>query len=198
MTLSTPQRLGIFAILALIMAATRINHFGAFPDASWALFFIAGFYLRGSMRWAFTLLIALAVFVDFLVISGQGLDFWSHYCVSPAYWFLLPAYAGLWIGGSWLRERYVTANIRTAGWLAASLLVATTLCYLLTNGSFYWLSATVPARSFEGWLKNLGDWYLPYLQTTSIYVAIATLVHMIGVLLVRALDLQPRPTAPRG
>ena len=47
------QRLGIFLLLALAMAATRIHHFGAVPDASWGAFFLAGFWLRGSARWAF-------------------------------------------------------------------------------------------------------------------------------------------------
>ena len=85
MTLSNPQRAGILAILAIVMLATRVNHFSALPDASWAVFFVAGFYLRGSARWAFPLLMALAVLIDFFVITGQGIDFWSHYCVSIAY-----------------------------------------------------------------------------------------------------------------
>ena len=99
MTLSATQRAFIFLILALVMAGTRINHFAAIPDASWAVFFVAGFYLRGSWRWAFALLIAIAVLVDLLVITGQGLNFWQHYCVSPAYWFLLAAYGAMWAGG---------------------------------------------------------------------------------------------------
>ena len=115
MTLSNPQRAGIFAILAIVMAATRVNHFAALPDASWAVFFVAGFYLRGSLRWAFPLLIALAVLIDFIVITGQGMNFWSHYCVSIAYWFLLPAYLSLWFAGSWLRQPLC------GSWLCASL-----------------------------------------------------------------------------
>ena len=55
MTLSNPQRVGLFAILAIVMAATRVNHFAALPDASWVVFFLAGFYLRGSASWAFPL-----------------------------------------------------------------------------------------------------------------------------------------------
>src|SRR5215467_14945133 len=110
MTLSNPQRAGIFVILALVMSATRVNHFAALPDASWAVFFAGGFYLSGdpaglralfggATRWAFPLLIAVAVLIDFFVITSQGIDFWSHYCVSAAYWFLLPAYFSLWLGG---------------------------------------------------------------------------------------------------
>src|SRR5690606_36139481 len=68
--LSPGARGGILALLAVVMLATRINHFGALPDASWAVFFIAGFYLRGWGRWAFPLLMALAVAIDYVVISG--------------------------------------------------------------------------------------------------------------------------------
>ncbi len=180
MTLSTPQRIGIFSILAVLMAATRLHHFAAAPDASWAVFFVAGFYLRGSSRWAFPLLVALAVLVDFIVISSQGLDFWSHYCVSPAYWFLLPSFALLWAGGSGLRSRYQGLGWNALGALVLSLVVATTACYLVSNGSFYWLSPSVADPSFAGWMKNLGDWYFAYLSTTVAYVAIAAAVHTIG------------------
>ena len=192
MTLSTPQRAGIFAILALVMAATRVNHFAALPDASWAVFFVAGFYLRGSVRWAFPLLIALAVLIDFIVITGQGMDFWSHYCVSIAYWFLLPAYFSLWLAGSWLRKNYAGIGLREFGFLAAAVLAAVSVCYVLSNGSYYWLSDTWMAggklRSFGGWVENLGDWYLPYLRTSAIYVAIAAALHAGTTLAARSLD----------
>ncbi len=189
-SLSNAARVGIFLILGIVMLATRINHFGALPDASWAVFFIAGFYLRGSARWAFPLLIALAVLVDFFVITNQGMSFWSHYCVSPAYWFLLPSYGALWVGGSLLRSRYAGLHARDLGLLVASAVVATSLCYLLSNGSFYWISASVPLRSFAGWMENLGDWYVPYLRTTLMYVGVGAAVHVMATLAARSLSTQ--------
>lgn len=181
-SLSATSRVGIFVILALTMLATRINHFGALPDASWAVLFIAGFYLRGSGRWAFPVLMGLAVLIDFMVITSQGINFWSHYCVSPAYWFLVPSYGAMWAGGSLRRRSYVGLDVRGLGLLIISVLVATSTCYLISNGSFYWISANVPVRSFAGWMENLGDWYLPYLRTTLMYVGAATALH-IGALL---------------
>ena len=199
MTLSTPQRAGIFAILALVMAATRVNHFAALPDASWAVFFVAGFYLRGSVRWAFPLLIALAVLIDFIVITGQGMDFWSHYCVSIAYWFLLPAYFSLWLAGSWLRKNYAGIGLREFGFLAAAVLAAVSVCYVISNGSYYWLSdswlTAGNTRSFGGWMENLGDWYLPYLQTTLTYVAIGAVLHVATVLAARSIGIAPAGNA---
>jgi hypothetical protein len=177
-SLTTPWRAGILAILAIVMLATRINHFGALPDASWMVFFAAGFYLRGSARWAFPLLMALAVAIDYFVITGQGLSFWSHYCVSPAYWFLIPSYGAMWFGGSWLRQHYNGLHARELGLLLLSVVVAANVCYLLTNGSFYWISSHASVHSFGGWMKNFGDWYLPYMQTTLIYAAVATVLHV--------------------
>ncbi|OZB61365.1 MAG: hypothetical protein B7X39_02945 [Lysobacterales bacterium 14-68-21] len=183
------QRLGIFSILALVMAATRLHHFDAIPDASWGVFFLAGFWLRGSARWAFPLLMALAVLVDFFAITSQGLSFWSHYCVSAGYWFLVPSYFALWLGGSWLARHQAGLHASTLGLAALALLVSEGVCYLLSNGSFYWLSpVTVAARSLNGWFANLGDWYLPFLGTTAMYVAIGAVFHVLVTLLARTAD----------
>jgi len=200
MSLTPPQRAGIFLILALVMTATRVNHFAALPDASWAVFFAAGFYLRGSARWAFPLLMALAVLIDFFVITGQGIDFWSHYCVSIAYWFLVPAYLALWAGGSLLRRMYRGLGVRELALLGAFAIVAMTVSYAISNGSYYWLSDAWMAggqlRSFGGWVENLGDWYVPYLRTTLMYVAIGAVLHVATVLAARTVG-NAAPSAAR-
>ncbi|AND69730.1 hypothetical protein ATSB10_22760 [Dyella thiooxydans] len=189
MAMTQTQRLGIFSLLALVMAATRLHHFDAIPDASWGVFFLAGFWLRGSARWAFPLLMALAVLVDFFAITSQGLSFWSHYCVSAGYWFLVPSYFALWLGGSWLARHQAGLRVSTLGLTALALLVSEGVCYLLSNGSFYWLSpVTVAARSLNGWFANLGDWYLPFLTTTAMYVAIGAVFHVLVSLLARTAD----------
>jgi len=187
------QRLGILLVLALVMAATRIHHsflhhFDALPDASWGVFFLAGFWLRGSARWAFPLLMVEAVLVDYVVITNQGLDFWSHYCVSVAYWFLIPSYFSLWLGGSLLAKYQRGLSLSTLGMAVLALLVSVTVCYLISNGSFFWLSASVPTatRNFSGWAENLGDWYLPFLETTAIWVGLGAIMHVLAVQLSRA------------
>lgn len=188
------QRVGIFLLLALAMAATRLHHFGALPDASWGVFFLAGFWLRGSARWAFPLLIAEAVLIDFFVITAQGVDFWSHYCVSVAYWFM-PAYFGaLWFGGSWLAKHQVGLRLQTLGLAVVALLVSEAVCYLISNGSFYWLSASVPQpRTLASWFVNLGDWYPWFLDTTVRYVGIGAVLHVLVVQLARVLRQSDRP-----
>jgi len=188
---STAQRATVFALLVLLLVSTRLNlptsvtHFGPVPDASWAAFFIGGFYLRTWTRWAFPVFMALAVLVDYVVISGQGMDFFAHYCMSAAYWFLVPSYAAMWFGGLLLARNYRGLQWRAVAWLAATLLVSASACYLLSNGSFYWLSDTVTNATFGGWAKNLGDWYLPYLRSTAMYVAGGAVVHVVVALLAR-------------
>jgi len=210
-SLSNDLRLGIFLILGLLMAATRSHHFAVVPDASWAVFFVAGFYFsstsktaksgglsgRAASLLAFALLMALAVLTDFFVIRSQGIDFWSHYCVSPAYWFLVPSYAALWFGGAWLRAHSHGLQLRDFGLLVASAVVAASACYLVSNGSFYWISASVPVRSFGGWIENLGDWYLPFVQTTLMYIGIAAALHVATVVAARSLVPAARTGATR-
>jgi hypothetical protein len=175
------QRLGIFLALAAVMAATRI-HLSLFHhdiwDASWGIFFLAGFWLRGSVRWAFPLLMVEAVVVDYLVINGQGINFWDHYCVSAAYWFLAPSYLSLWLGGSWLAGRQPGLNARGLGLAVGAVLVSWLACYVISNGSFYWLSNSVPQpRSVAAWFANMTDWYGFFLETTVLYVALGLVMH---------------------
>lgn len=174
----------IFFVLVLMMAVTRIHHFAAIPDASWAVFFVGGFYLGKHTRWAFPALLVVAFLADWYAISSIGMDFWGHYCVSPAYWFLLPAYAALWFGGVWLDRCKPALNWRSLGLLAATLLASVSVCYLLSNGSYYWISdswgGADAQRTLGGWLLNMSHWYLPFLKVTAMYVAVAAGLHAIA------------------
>jgi hypothetical protein len=195
MTLSNPARLGIGLGLALVMLATRVNHFNVVPDASWAVFFLAGFYLRPQARWAFPLAMALAVAADWWVIRQTGMNFWDHYCMSVAYWFLVPSYAALWFGGSVLAKAYRGLHWRSLGALVATFGLAVSACFVLSNGSFYWLSDSVANATLAGWGKNLGDWYLPYLYTAAMYVAGAALIHVVVAMLAPKAAPAPAATA---
>ena len=203
----SPWRYGILAVLALVMIATRSSllrdHLAPLPDASWPVFFIAGFHFAaasgqrlfgllraGGAAASFLALMALAVLIDWFVISAQGIAFWSHYCVSPAYWFLLPSYAALWLGGAWLRSHYRGLHVRELGLLTISALVAVGVCFLLSDASYYWLSdawmANGATRSFGGWFKNFSDWYWIFTRSTLAYLAVAAVLHTLVVLAVRA------------
>lgn len=167
--------LSVLIALAAFMAVTRLNHFDALPDGSWAAFFIGGYALRRFTAWVFPLLMLLAIVVDVWVISGQGISFWQHYCVSIAYWMLIPAYFCLWAGGMWL-SRQTDRGAKRLAKAAISLLASVALCQLLSQGSFYWLSDSVANKSFSGWFNNYSTWLWPYLQTTALYIAAAAAI----------------------
>lgn len=176
---ATARRATILALLAAAMAATRLHHFAAVPDASWAVSFVGGFYLAAWQRRAFPALMGLAVAIDWFVITGQGLSFWEHYCVSPAYWCLVPAHFALWAGGSLLRRHLAASAPLAVGQLVVTLVVSVAVCHLIAQGSFYWISAAVAEPTFAGWWKNYSDWLPAFMRSAAMYVGAAAMAHVL-------------------
>ena len=172
---------GIFAALALVMAATRLHHFGAVPDASWAVFFVAGYYLTRWTAWAFPALMLLAVGVDYVVITAAGMDFMQHYCVSLGYWALIPAHFAMWAGGALLNRVNSQPAIRRLAALTVSVVLSVVVCHAFAQGGFYWLSDSVKATTVAGWFKNYTDWLLPYMGVAAGYIAAAAALHAVAV-----------------
>lgn len=168
-----------FSLLALLMAATRLGgHLGtawSLPDASWAVFFLAGFYLRREWRWALPALLLEAVAIDIAAIRYYGI---SNFCVTAAYWFNVPAYAALWMAGMWLRGVH-DGHLRDLGRLALSLGVGVSVSFLLTQGSFYWLGGRVPQPSVGGWWQNFSAWYGYFMLVTAGYVGVVAVGHAV-------------------
>jgi len=177
----TSSRSWLLILLGTLMLATRLPPAAAvthLQDASWAIFFIAGFYFAKQRRWAFPVLMIEAILIDYVAIGFLGV---SNYCVTPAYWFLVSAYAALWTGGKWL-ERHHSIDARGLGLFAMSLFGALSLSYFISNASFYWIGDRVAERSFDGWLKNFSDWYWPMLRMPLFYGGIAALLHLVATL----------------
>src|SRR6185312_17202670 len=90
-----------------------------------------------------------------------------------------------------LRTLYRGLGVRELALLGACAIVAMTVSYAISNGSYYWLSDTWMAggkvRSFGGWMENLGDWYVPYLKTTLMYVGIGAALHAAVTLAARSI-----------
>jgi len=161
--------------LILLMIATRSGLAGNLhlQDASWAIFFVGGFYLSDRWRWGFPALMITAVAIDWVAIRYYGV---SNYCVTVAYGFLVPAYAALWLGGSWVRRH---ASLDAPGLLAlgAGALLAASVCFFLSNGSFYWLGNRGPAPTFAGWMVSVAAWYWPFVRVCLAYIATAAVIH---------------------
>lgn len=172
----TARRLAAFCALAALMVITRSGHLGtpwSPPDASWAVFYLAGFYFFRQWRWALPTLLCTAMAVDFIVITDFGV---SSYCVTAAYALILPAYSLLWWGGAWLRRAYRHEALDLAR-CAASLALAVSACFLLTDGTFYWLSGRVAHPTLAGWWAKLAHWYPDFLGVSFVYVSIAAVLH---------------------
>ena len=180
----------VLALLALMMAATRYHHFGSalhLPDASLAVFFAAGFYLR--QRWPLALVRGEAALIDYLATGASGAGGW---CISPAYPFLIPAYAAMWLGGRWYSARHDT------GWPAVTALVtvlaiAGSAAFLISNGSFYLLSGAFPDLSWAQFTARAALYYWPYLSSAFVYLASIALVHTLVVAAMRARGLGRMP-----
>lgn len=168
----------LFLVLALVMALTRFhlpNPLLHLADASWAVLFLAGFYLAREWRWAFPALMVEAVAIDYAAIRYLGV---SNYCVTLAYSFLLPAYGALWLGGAWLQRRFAM-NLRGLALLCAALFVSVTLCYAISNASFYWLGGRVAEPNVSAYVEHFFQWYASFLRVPFLYVGIAALLHLL-------------------
>jgi hypothetical protein len=168
------------ALMAL-MAATRFHHFGtafALPDASLAVFFLAGLWLGG--RYLFALLLLEAGLIDYLAISQLGV---SDFCISDAYLFLIPAYAAMWLGGKYSREPQ-SLSFSGAMQQVSILAVATSVSFLISNGSFFLLSGRVGEQSWNRYVESFSAFYPAYLTSTLIYgvfiVAAVTLFKLLA------------------
>jgi len=156
---------GAVALMAL-MAATRFHHFGTsfvLPDASLAIFFLAGLWLGG--RYLFAVLLAEAGLIDYLAITKLGV---SDFCVSQAYMFLIPTYAAMWLGGKWCRQFKSMTAVNLAKQFAA-LVVATSSAFLISNGSFYLLSGRYPDGNWGQYIERFAMYYPAYLSATLLY-----------------------------
>jgi hypothetical protein len=173
--LTTKNATLIALILTGLMAATRSHHFADLhhlPDASWAVFFLAGIYLRPL--WMFPALLLLAVISDWVAIAWFNV---SDFCVSPAYAFLLPAYGALWFGGRWYSRRH-RFQWTTLFPLGMAVLAGATVCELLSSGSFYFFSGRFPETQWTTFGSELAKYFPHSLESMGLYVLVAILVHL--------------------
>jgi hypothetical protein len=161
-------------LLVALMAATRSHHFASalhLPDASWAVFFLAGALLPGWLP--LVGLLALAAAVDYVAITFGGV---SAFCVSPAYAALLPAYGALYLAGRWYAPRH-RPMLRSLLPFAGTALVGTAACELVSSGAFYIFSG----RFAEPTLAEFGARllrYFPYaLEGMALYLGAAVIAY---------------------
>ena len=172
--LSRRYQIPFALVLVLLMLVTRGHHdftLAHLPDASWAVFLLAGFYLRP--RWFFVAFLLLAACLDYIAITWGGV---SSFCVTGAYFLLIPAYGALWFAG----RSYIGKG--NPVWrdlipIALHALAGTLVCELISSGGFYFFSG----RFLEPTLGEFGvrlTAYLPgNLRAVGFYLGLAAVVH---------------------
>jgi len=189
------RSIAIYAALAALMAATRFDHFGSaasLPDASYAVFFLGGLYLARSARASFAAFIALileAGLIDYYATSVQGISDW---CMSPAYWFLIPTYGSLWLVGRWFAPRLTKEGRGMAGkgllGLALLAWAACSFAFVFSNATFYLFSERFADMSASEYASRVAQYYGSYVSVALLYIACAVALHI-------ALDIMARQRA---
>lgn len=187
LTLSTRHQIAIGLLLAVFMTLTRSHHFATLhnlADASWAVFFLAGIYLRSA--WPLPGFFALSWGLDVAATTWGDV---SDFCMTPAYIFLLPAYASLWLAGRWYAKRHQFAW-RTVIPLSISIMAGLTLCELFSGGGFYFFSGRIAETSVAEFGEQLLKYFPLYIETFVFYLGIAVAVH--ALLMLIAQQFNPR------
>lgn len=148
--------------LAALLALTRFDHFGAIPDASLAVFLLGGLWLGGALP--FAALFVLAFATD---LAAVEVDAWRAYCMTPAYWGLLPTYALLWWGGVRLGQQ--PEGVSAPGLLAAAGGLFS-LAFVVSNISWWAASHRFDLAFADFWLA-VARYYPPYVAAGLLYVA---------------------------
>lgn len=165
--------IAVACILAALMGVTRFHALGStvsLPDASLAVFFLAGVYLAPS--WVFTAFLAEAALIDYVAITHGGVSAW---CVSPAYAFLIPTYGVLWYTG---RCVHAPTGLSWRSWTLAlgGALGASVVAFAISNMSFYWFSGRFTGVEFGAYIANIISYLPSYVGATFVYVSGALVV----------------------
>ena len=173
-TSQRPLLIGL-ALLAL-MGATRMHHFGSalhLPDASLAVFLLAGFLIASPLLFAGLLIEAAAL--DYVAITHLGV---SDYCVTAAYWFLIPTYAALWYAGRYY-ARIHQFSLRGLGMFTGISLVAINVAFLISNGAFYLFSGRFSDMNVAEYSSRIAQYYLPYVSGAVVYLIPAVMLYAV-------------------
>jgi hypothetical protein len=176
MNLTTRQQINIGLILTLIMALTRSHHWAtlnALPDASWAIFFLVGVYLRPL--WIMPALIAAAMGIDYVAISQFGV---SDFCISPAYWLLVPAYASLFVAGR-IYAAHHRMHLGALPWLVGTALIGAVSAELLSSGGFYFFSGRFANPTLTEFVPQFFQYFPAMLSSFAFYLGVAAVAHLL-------------------
>jgi hypothetical protein len=154
--------------LAVLMAATRIHHFGVgtiAPDASTAVFFLAGLML-GSPLWL-VLFAALAIGLDAVALGIVGV---ADACMTVGYWLLFAGYLALWYAGR-LGRRIEKLDAFQACRLLLLAAGGTVLFFVLSNIGYYFGGGFDQSMGSAEYIARVQRYFPLYFVSTLVYSA---------------------------
>lgn len=169
------KKIVVFIALIALMASTRSHHFDSvthLPDASLAVFLLAGFLLPLGV---FPVLLVVAGAADYAAFNYAGISDW---CFSPAYWFLIPTYAVLFYAGRFYATQH-SLNARGLGLFSGIALAAVSAAFLISNYSFFLFSGRYSDVSVSDYTASITQYFVPYLSSAAMYLVPAVLLYAV-------------------
>lgn len=164
--MSTHVKPKIFAALFLLLAVTRVGHFGSvvsLPDASLAVFLFGGLWLGGP--WCFAGLMATAFGIDVYLAQTATEAGW---CLTPAYAGLVLTYGVMWGAGRWLAR---APELPVARFAVVSL-AAVGAAFLVSNVTFWAFSGYFGEMAPADYAGTVAKYFPPYLGSAALYLAL--------------------------
>lgn len=167
----------VAVLLAVLMAATRVHHFGIgsiAPDASTAVFFLAGLLLSSPLL--FVLFSVLAVGLDAFALGVAGV---ADACMTPGYWLLFAGYLALWFAGL-LGRRIECLDLMQGFRLLLLAAGGTALFFVLSNVGYYFGGGFDESMGAAEYIRRVEQYFPHYLTVTLAYAAAGVAVFAIA------------------
>lgn len=168
--------------LAVLMAVTRIHHFGigtVAPDASTGVFFLAGLLLGSP--WFLAAFLIEAVILDGIAIGFLKV---ADACMSSGYALLAPAYGALWLGGRALRAVEKVDLFAAAKFIC--LVAGGTAVFFLVSNLGYFFGSEFYQLGIGEYVTRVSRYFPTYLTVTLLYsiagVALFFVARRLGVM----------------
>lgn len=175
--LDTKSERLVALLLAVLMAATRIHHFGigtVAPDASTAVFFLAGLLLASPL-W-FVLFSVLAVALDAIALGPIGV---ADACMTPGYWLLFAGYLALWFAGR-LGRGVQRLGAGEGAKLLLLAVIGTVAFFALSNVGYYFGGDFASSMGAAEYIRRVQQYFPMYLGTTLAYAVAGVVLFALG------------------
>jgi len=167
--------LAVFALLTLLMLATRTHHFASLnnlPSASIAIFFLAGMYLRKTSAFGFFYVLSITIDLASSYYRGQFGN-----CITTSYPALVLSYGAMFVVGYYSKPKW-----QETSWqiniikVALALFIASSIAFFISNGSYYVLSGKFPDLSWAEYASRVDKYYFRSISNPVFYVISAVVI----------------------